>query len=65
MIPGQLELLPVTKPGPRGYPLCGDCGGEGIGPDCPWCVQHWTPERDSEGAAIARRLGLLPDNSVE
>jgi hypothetical protein len=54
-------LFPSLAPaGPRGFPICGDCRAEGIGPATPWCVKHWTPERDPEGAAHARRLGLLP-----
>lgn len=62
--------LGVPKTGPRGFPLCkgpgkrggaGDCGAEGIGATTPWCIGHWTPERDPEGAAGAERLGLLPD----
>lgn len=61
MTRAQLELFTVERTGPRGFPLCGSCGGEGIGPGTPWCVAHWTPERDPEGAAIARRLGLLGD----
>lgn len=56
----RLELFAVQRTGPRGFPLCRECHGEGIGPDAPWCVAHWTPERDPAGAALARRLGLLP-----
>ena len=55
----QLELFTAKGFGPRGFPLCGECSGEGIGPFMPWCVQHWTPERDPEGAMLARQLGLL------
>ena len=60
----QLELF-TGRTGPRGFPLCGDCNGEGIGPFTPWCVRHWTPERDPEGWAcwlrITRDLGLEED----
>jgi hypothetical protein len=59
-VTGQLALFPgPARTGPRGFPLCGACAGEGIGPATPWCVRHWTPERDPEGAAAAIRLGLL------
>jgi hypothetical protein len=61
MAPRPRALWPDLEPsGPRGFPLCGECRAEGIGPGTPWCVRHWTPERDPAGAAIARRLGLLP-----
>ena len=56
---GGYDLAVIV--GPRGFPVCGDCGAEGIGPATPWCVRHWTPERDPDGADAARRLGLLPD----
>jgi hypothetical protein len=60
----QLALFAkAARTGPRGFPLCGDCDSEGIGPAMPWCVAHWTPERDPEGAASARRLGLLPGSA--
>jgi len=55
---GGYDLAIVV--GPRGFPVCGDCGAEGIGPETPWCVRHWTPERDPDGADAARRLGLVP-----
>lgn len=48
------------KRGPRGFPICQGCRSEAIGPRALWCVACWTPERDPEGAASARLLGLLP-----
>jgi len=59
-MPEQLAFFDQRGLGPRGFPLCGDCNAEGIGAHTPWCVRHWTPERDPVGAALARRLGLLP-----
>jgi hypothetical protein len=54
------DLAAPAAAGPRGFPLCGECGGEAAGPGSRWCYRHWTPGRDPDGAAIARRLGLLP-----
>jgi hypothetical protein len=57
----QMALWPeLDRTGPRGFPLCQACDGEGIGPGTPWCYRCWSPERDPEGAASARALGLLP-----
>ena len=71
-VPGRTPFggydLGVPKTGPRGFPLCkgrgkkggsGDCGVEGIGPGTPWCIEHWSAERDPAGAESARKLGLL------
>jgi hypothetical protein len=54
----QLELIAVQT-GPSGFPVCTYCNSEGIGPFTALCVACWTPERDPEGAASARKLGLL------
>jgi hypothetical protein len=56
-------MVSAMRCGARGFPLCMNpgCRSEAIGPDAEWCVACWTPERDPDGAASARKLGILPD----